>query len=287
MIAILKREFKSYFTNMTGYLFAAILLLFTGVFTTVINLVEQYPEFEYALQSVVMIFLLIIPILSMRSIAGDKHDKTDALLYSLPIKTSSIVLGKYLALLGVLALPMLIMCLYPLILRSFGNISLINAYTGILGLFLLGAALISICMFMSSLTESQTIAAVSGIGISLLFYFMGTFAGLIPDTPIVSLIGLVATEALVAWLVYYMSRSILISVSTGTVLSLFTLIIFFIKQSVFAGLFGSILKSLALFSRFNDFSVGIFDIGSIIYYLSFIVFFVFLTIQSVEKKRYS
>ncbi len=287
MIAVLKREFKSYFTNMSGYLFVAILLLFTGVFTTVVNLVEQYTEFEYALQSVVIIFLLIIPILTMKSVADDKHAKTDALLYSLPIKLSSIVIGKYLALLAVLLIPLFVMCLYPLLLCAFGNISLINAYTGILGLFLLGAALISVCMFMSSLTESQVIAAVSGIGVTLALYFMETFTTLMPTAPIISLLGLFVIEALLSWLIYYMSKNVIISVSFGIILGAFTLLGFFIDQTFFTGLLGKLLKTLAVFSRFNDFSIGIFDIGSVIYYLSFTIFFVFLTIQSLEKKRYA
>ena len=287
MIAIFKREIRSYFTNMSGYLFAAILLLFTGVFTTAANLLGQYAGLEYALQSVVMIFLLIIPILTMRSIAEEKHAGTDSLLYSLPLKMSSIVIGKYLAMLTVLLIPMLIISVYPLILRAFGNVSLIGSYTGLLGLFLLGAALISVCMFVSSLTESQVIAAVSGFGVLLLLYFMKAIASMIPSTPALSLIVLLLLGTAVAFLTYHFGKNIAISCGVCGTIWLAALIAFFVTPSLFEGLTSRMLRALALFDRYNDFTLGLFDIGAILYYMSFSVLFVFLTIQSLEKKRFS
>ncbi len=287
MIAIWKREFKSYFNNMSGYLFISIFLLFAGLFTTVVNLVDGYTQFEYALQNIGIIFLLIIPILTMRSIADDRHSKTDALLYSLPIKLSSIVIGKYLAMTTILLIPILVLTIYPLILSVFGDVSLVNAYTGLLGLFLLGATLIAICMFMSSLTESQVIAAVSGIGVSLLLYFMETFASLIPSSPVISLVGLLLIEVAVAWLIFHMSKNAFISVSLGALFVAIALILFFIKQTFFSNLLENFLKKLAIFSQFGKFSIGLFDIGSIIYYLSLVVLFIFFTVQSLEKRRYS
>lgn len=287
MIAIFKREVRSYFINMSGYLFAAILLLFTGVFTTAANLLGQYAGLEYALQSVVMVFLLIIPILTMRSIAEEKHAGTDSLLYSLPLKMSSIVIGKYLAMLTVLLLPMLIMSVYPLILRAFGNVSLIGSYTGLLGLFLLGAALISICMFVSSLTESQVIAAVSSFGVLLLLYFVKAIASMIPTSPILSLVILLLLGAAVAFLTYYFGKNVAISCGVCGALWLATLIAFFVTPPSFEGLAVRMLRALALFDRYNDFTLGLFDIGAILYYLSFSALFVFLTIQSLERKRFS
>ena len=287
MIAIFKREFKSYFINMSGYLFGAILLLFTGVFTTAVNLLGQYATFELALQNVVMIFLLIIPILAMRSVAEDKHTGTDSLLYSLPLQLSSVVIGKYLAMLTVLLLPILIMCLYPLILSAFGNVSLIGSYTGLLGLFLLGAALIAICMFASSLTESQVIAAVLGFGLSLLLYFMKAIASMIPAAPAVSLVILLLVGVLAALLAYYLGKNATIALSVGGGSWLVILIGFFLSPDSFEGLAGKLLQALALFDRYSAFSQGLFDFGAIVYYLSFAAFFVFLTIQSLEKKRFS
>ena len=287
MIAILKRELKSYFINMSGYLFAAILLLFTGIFTTAANLIGQYTGFEYALQSVAMIFLLIIPVLTMRSIAEDKHSGTDSLLYSLPLKLSSIVLGKYFAMLAVLLAPMLIMCIYPLLLNAFGNVSLIGSYTGLLGLFLLGAALISVCMFMSSLTESQVIAAVSAFGVSLFLYFVRAISSMIPTTPAISLLVLLLLCGIVALLTYHLGKNAKISCCIGGALCLITLIAFFTVPASFEGLANKMLCSLALFDRYSDFTLGLFSWSAILHYLSFSALFVFLTVQSLEKKRFS
>lgn len=88
MLAIYKKELKNYFINMTGYIFIGFMLVVIGVFTTIINLMSGYPSFENALSNVTIIFLLIVPILTMRSISEERHAKTDQLLYSLPVSVS-------------------------------------------------------------------------------------------------------------------------------------------------------------------------------------------------------
>ena len=139
MNAIFKREFKSYFTNLSGCLFIGVLLLFTGIFVTSVNLLNQYAAFEYAIENVIIVFLLIVPLLTMRSIAEEKHSRTDTLLYSLPLKLSSVVLGKYFAMLAVFLIPIILMAFYPVILSAFGTVSYLNAYASLFGFLLLGA----------------------------------------------------------------------------------------------------------------------------------------------------
>lgn len=150
MTAIYKKELKSYFINMSGYVFMAFLLLFAGIYVTAVNLKSAYASFEYALSSMTVVFLFIIPILTMRSLAEERHSRTDQLLYSLPLKVSDIVIGKYLAMLTVLLIPTAIMSVYPIILSVFGTVHYAACYGAILAFFLLGAALIAICMFMVS-----------------------------------------------------------------------------------------------------------------------------------------
>ncbi len=120
MKAVFEREFKSYFQNVTGYIFIAFLLLFAGIYTMAINLNNGSPKFEYVLRNMSFIFLIIVPVLTMRVIAEEKRQKTDQLLYALPVSTTKIVLGKYLAKLSVLAIPVAILSLNPVIL-SYGN----------------------------------------------------------------------------------------------------------------------------------------------------------------------
>ncbi|MBR6603185.1 MAG: ABC transporter permease, partial [Clostridia bacterium] len=120
MLSIFKREFKSYFTGVIGALFIAFLLCFTGIYVTSINLRGGYASFEYVLSNIIIVFLLIVPLLTMRSFAEEKHTKTDQLLYSLPMSVGEVVMGKYLAMLAVFAIPVLIMALYPFLLSAFG-----------------------------------------------------------------------------------------------------------------------------------------------------------------------
>lgn len=105
MIAILKHELRTYFHSLTAYLFGAFLLLFVGIGAMLYNLQAAVSNFEYVLSFSSLIFVVIVPILTMRVIAEERKQKTDQLLYSLPISTTKVVLGKFLALLVVYLLP--------------------------------------------------------------------------------------------------------------------------------------------------------------------------------------
>lgn len=286
MSAIFQREFKSYFTGFTGYIFAAFLLLFEGIYVIIINLLSGYASFEFTLENIMVIFLLIVPIISMRSIAEEKHSKTDQLLYSLPIKTSSIVLGKYFALLAVLLIPTLIIGIYPVVLNFFGNVNMLNAYACLLAFYLLAAALIAICMFTSSLSESQIVAAVLGFGSLMVLYLAPAISAMIPTTAVASLICLAVLIVIVALIVYSMTKSWQLSAIIGVTLAIPTALVYLFKQSLFEGLFPAIFSKLAIFESYMLFTYGIFDITTIIYYLCIIIFFVFLTVESLEKKRW-
>ena len=286
MSAIFQREFKSYFTGFTGYIFAAFLLLFEGIYVIIINLLNAYASFEFTLENIMVVFLLIVPIISMRSIAEEKHSKTDQLLYSLPIKTSSIVLGKYFALLAVLLVPTLIIGIYPIILNFFGNLNMVNAYACLLAFYLLASALIAICMFTSSLTESQIVAAVLGFASLMFLYLAPTISAIIPTTPVASLICAAIVILIIALIAYNMTKSWQISAIIGGALAVITAGLYLVKQSLFEGLFPAIISKLAVFESYMLFTYGIFDVTTIIYYLCIIVFFVFLTVESMEKKRW-
>lgn len=232
MRAIFEREFRSCFTSVSGYVFAAFLLLFAGIYTMSVCLIGGYANFEYVLGNMSFIFLLIVPVITMKTFAEERRQHTDQLLYALPIGMTKVVLGKYLALLAVFAVPMLIIAVYPLVLSLYGTLSFRTILTTYIGFLLLGASLLSIGMFLSSLTESQPLAA------------GGTFLVL---------------------LLNFFSSSLASYVSVGS----------------------SLLTSLCLFDRIDDFVYGILNLNSVIFYLSVIVFFVFLTIQACEKRRWS
>ncbi len=287
MFAIYKKELKNYFINMTGYIFIGFILAITGIFTTLINLISTYPSFENVLSNITIVFLLIVPILTMRSVAEERHSKTDQLLYSLPVSVTQIVLAKYLAMFTVFLIPVGIIGMYPLILSIFGTVYLGTAYGALLGFTLLGAALIAIGMFMSSLTESQVIAAVTSFGVIFAMYLMSAIASLIPAGAMASLIAFAIVVLIFAAVVYSLTKNSTVAGITAAAGAFILAAIYFINSSIFDGLFANVLNWLSVFDRFSTFTTGLFDLTSVVYYVSLIVLFVFGTVQSVEKRRWS
>ncbi|MDD4773483.1 MAG: ABC transporter permease [Eubacteriales bacterium] len=287
MLAVYKKEIKSYFMNMTGYVFVSFILLIAGIFCTAMNLKSGYPNFEYALSSMGFTFIFVIPILTMRALAEEKHQKTDQLLFSLPISVPDIILGKYFAMLTVLAIPIGIICLYPLILMLYGTVHITATYSAIFGFFLLGAALIAIGMFMSALTESQIIAAVLSFGAILLAYLMGGLSAMVPATALASFIAFTVCILAGAYLIHYMTKNSTVAYIAAIAGESILFVLYFVRPALFTGAFNKVLGWLSLYDRFNSFIYGIFDITAIVYYLSVIFIFVFFSIQSVEKQRWS
>ena len=182
MKAIYKRELQSYFHSFLGSLFIGATLILIGIYFSVYDLFMGYPYIGYALSSVVFLFLISIPVLCMKILAEERHQKTDQLILTSPVSVGSIVMGKFFALSTIFAIPVLIVSLYPVIMRLFGTVDLGKSYLAILGFFLYGLACIAICVFVSSLTESQVIAAVLSFGVLFLGYIMSALCSMISST---------------------------------------------------------------------------------------------------------
>ena len=140
MTAIYKREVRACFNSFIGWLFLAVVLFFTGLYVTANNLAQGSPYLTYALQSSLIIFIIAIPILTMRILAEERKNKTDQMILTAPVSIWKIVLGKYLALETVFAIPCVVLCLYPLLLGRYGTIPYGETYVSILGFFLYGSA---------------------------------------------------------------------------------------------------------------------------------------------------
>ena len=287
MTAVWRHEPSSYFTNVTGYVFGAFLLLFAGIYTMVYNLNNLVTNFEYVLMNMDFIFLIIVPILTMRVIAEERRQKTDQLLYSLPLTMTQVALGKYLAMLVIFLIPVAVIGVYPLVLTAFGAVYLPAAYGALTGFFFLGASLIAIGMFISSLTESQAVAAGLCFVVMLLNYFISSLASYVPSTAFASFL-CVAVCILVLGLIFrLLTRSgfaalVLTIVLEGGLVAAYTF-----RSADFQGLFPNLMEQLSLFDRFYEFVNGTFDLTAIVYYLTVIAVFVFLTVQSLEKRRWS
>lgn len=287
MTAVFRHELSSYFKSVSGYVFGAFLLLFAGIYTTDINLNAGLTNFEYVLDYMCIIFLIIVPILTMRVVAEERRQRTDQLLYSLPLTMTEVVLGKYGALLVVFLAPMAVIGVYPLILSAFGNVYLPAAYSAWLGFFLLGAALLAIGMFISSLTESQAVAAGLCFVVILVNYFITSLAGFISTTAFASFASFTVVILALAGIVWFMTRSGLASGVLALVLEAVLLFFYAGDTSAFEGFFPEVMENLSLFDQFYQFVNGVFDLRAVVYLLSVSGLFLFLTVQSLEKRRWS
>ena len=287
MTAVLKHELKNYFRSMTAYVFGAGLLLAVGLGAMLYNIEAAVSNFEFALSYFSIIFAVIVPILTMRVIAEERKQKTDQLLYSLPITTTQVIVGKYLALLVVYMIPLCIAALYPLIFSQFGDVYLLTAYGSMLAFFLLGAALIALGVFISSLTDNQGFAAGIGIAVILLNYFSVSLSEYVSTTAFGSVAALCVIILALGAVIKHLTKNESLAYGVCFVLIAVIAITNFVNGGAFEGLLPGIMTKLSLFDRFTGFVNGVFDMTAIVYYASVTVFFLFLSIQSLEKRRYN
>ncbi len=287
MKAVFKHELSSYFTNLTGYVFGAFLLLFAGIYCMVYNIQAALVNFEYVLGGMTLVFLIIVPILTMRVLAEERRQKTDQLLYSLPLSMTQVVLGKYLAMLAIFLVPMAIISLYPIVLTAYGNVYLPASFSAIFGFFCLGAALISIGMYISSVTESQAVAAGLCFVVMLVNYFIADLASYTSTTAFGSLSALLVVGLAACGIIYLMTKNGFATLISAAVVEGGIMVAYLIDSTMFEGLFPEIMESLSLFERFYTMVNGVFDLTSIVYFLTVIGLFLFLSVQSMEKRRWS
>ena len=287
MRAIFQHELRGAFHGLAAYLFCAFLLVFVGVGAMIYNIQAAVANFEYVLQFVCIGLVVIVPVLTMRSFAEERRQKTDQLLYSLPLGTWDIVAGKYLALVTVFLVPMVFISAYPLLFSLYGEVYLPSAYGSLLAFLLLGAALIAAGIFVSSLTESQGFAAGIAIAAFLLNYYSVSLAEQVSATALGSLLALGVTALLLALLIRALTRNAALAWGVGGVCALAALAVYLIDAAKLEGLLPTLMEKLSLFERFYPFVNGIFDWTRVVFYGSVIVFFLFLTVMSLEKRRYN
>lgn len=287
MRAVLRHELRSAFNSLTIYLFCAALLCFVGVGAMIYNIQASVANFEYVLSFVSIGLVVIIPVLTMRSFAEERKQKTDQLLYSLPLKTWQIVLGKYLSLVTMFFLPVAIICFYPYIFSAYGEVYLPGAYGALAAFFVMGAALIAVGMFISSLTDNQGFAAGISIVLFLLNYYSVSLAEQVSSTGYGSLFALLVLSALVGFIVKAMTKNNLMGFGIGGGMAVLIFAAFLIAPDQFEGLLPKIMEQLSLFSRFTTFVNGVFDLTALVFYASVIALGLFLTVQSLEKRRYN
>ena len=287
MIAVLKHELRSAFNSLVIYLFCAALLCFVGVGAMIYNIQASVANFEYVLNFVSIGLVVIIPVLTMRSFAEERKQKTDQLLYALPLKTWQIVGGKYLALIAMFLLPVIIICAYPYIFSKYGEVYLPGAYGALLAFFVMSAALIAVGMFISSLTDNQGFAAGISIVLFLFNYYSVSLAEQVSSTGFGSAFVLCVIAVLAGFVVRALTKNDWIALGVGGGLTALTVVLYLLIPDSFEGLLPNIMKKLSLFDRFSTFVNGVFDLSGLVFYGSVIAFGLFLTVQSLEKRRYN
>ena len=208
-------------------------------------------------------------------------------VFSLLPEDDGVVMGAYLALLAVYLIPLCVIAVYPLIFSRFGDVYLLTSYGSILAFFLMGAALIALGVFISSLTDNQGFAAGIGIAVILLNYYSVSLSEYVSSTVFGSVVALCVLVLALGAVIKYLTKNENLAYAVCFVLIAAIVIVAFMDNTKFEGLLPAVMTRLSLFDRFTGFVNGVFDMTSVVYYASVAVFFLFLSVQSLEKRRYN
>ena len=242
MTAVFKRELSSYFSSLIGYIFLAAFYLASGVLFTITsitrgatdNLLYLTTDMSSMFAILFFVLLVLIPILTMRTLSEDKRNKTDQLLLTAPISLGALVMGKFLAAVVIYSMGVGMTLVYAIVLSFFSEVAWLEVLGNVVGLLLVGVAFISLGIFVSSLTENQVIAAVGGFVSMAALYLISSIAAVIP----------------IQWL-------------------------------------SELIGHLSFADRYYTFTYGIFDFSNVLFFLSWMVVFLFLTIRVLERRRWN
>ena len=290
MTAIFKREVRSCFHGMIGYVLTAFMLAASAIYFVALNLGYGLTDFGYyTLYRTIFVLLLYIPVLTMRSFAEERRSRTDQLLLTSPVSVWGIVLGKFLALCVVFALPCIADAVMILVLAALGaaGTSTLANFAALLCYFLMGCAAIAIGVFLSGLTENQIIAAVAGIAALLLAYMMPSLRSMFNAGSAVALVVFTALSAGASLAVGLRTRSFTLGCFCFAALCAGLSALFLLRSAWLTEAFSAVLSALCLFAPFEEFVNNSFSIPTLVYYLTVTVLFLFFTAQGIEKRRWN
>ena len=283
MAAIFKREMKMYFSSMIGYVFTAFFVLVTAIYFSLQNILSLSPQFENVFNSVIMMFLILAPILTMRLLSEETKQKTDQLLLTSPVSVVGVVLGKFFAAVTVFIIALVITMLFPLILSFYGSIAVAQIIGSYIGFFLLGSSFIAVGLWISSITDNQIVSAVATFAAVFLLLMVETIVSSASGNLTFSFIFALIIALLIATYFYSNTKDWSVGVIVFIVEAA-VLAILYLKKPGVAGNFASM---FAVLTRYNNFAMGILDLGSVVYFISFIGVFLYFTVRVIEKRRWS
>ena len=290
MNAIFKRELRSCFHGMIGYVLTAFMLVSTSIYFVALNLGYGLTDFGYyTLYRTIFMLLLYIPVLTMRSFAEERHSRTDQLLLTSPVPTWGIVLGKYFALCVIFAVPCVVDVAMILVLKVLGATAVSTAanFASLLCYYLMGCAAIAVGVFLSSLTENQISAAHSGVAALLLADMMPSLRTMFTAGSAVALAVFTAIGAVLSVVAGLRSRSFTLGCLTFAGCCAALTALFLLQSSWLTEAFSAVLSALCLFTPFEDFVNSSFSVPTLVYYLTVAVLFLFFTVQGLEKRRWN
>lgn len=287
MLAIFKKEIHAYFTSIMGWVFLAALLLTVGLYHWINNLVYAYGSFAYALASCIIIFVLIIPIFTMRIISEETHLKTDQLLYTAPVTIAKIVIGKYLAMITVFFIGVAVIATYPLGLKLYGTVNLKEDYLALFMFFMMGCTYMALGMFISSLFESQILSAIVTMVAFLFTVFSSGVASLLPTDNLSVMLILSAIWLLAGVVVLLLTKNVYVGLGLFAAGEIALVVLYFVYPVFYDGALLKFFDSFSIANRVSNGLNGIFCLADLVYFISVIFMFLFFTVQSINKKRWA
>ncbi len=234
MRAITKRELKSYFSSPIGYVCVGVLLMLYGYYFYQVLMLRSSSYISSVYSTMFIWSMMIIPIITMRSFSEEMRNKTDQALLTAPVGVTSIVMGKFLAAFVVFGIATVGSLIPVTVIAIFSAPSWALIFGDLLGALLYGAGMVAIGVFISSLTQSQIVAAIGTFGVSILLLVIDQLASIITSQ---------FAQKLINWISFN--------------------------------------------ARYVPFTKGILDVSSIVFFLSVIAVFVFLTARKLESRRWS
>jgi ABC-2 type transport system permease protein len=287
MLAIFKKEMKTYFLTPSGWIFLAVFLLISGILYSIQLVFPGNSQYSMFLSGLLVIYILVVPLLTMKVFTDEKRFGTDQLILTGPSNLQGIVFGKFLAAYTLFLITIAVTFIYPLLLSFHGKLEwpmIFGTYTGFI---LLGSAFIAIGVFISKLTESVAGAAILTFCAIIITFIIDFMQQYMPATELSGLVWAGILAALPLFWLYSMGKNLIVTGAAALILAAVILLLWFLDRDIFIGLIGKSMGWLSLTRRFGSFSMGILGLDAVLYYLSFTGFFLFLTVQGLEKRRWS
>jgi ABC-2 type transport system permease protein len=284
--AIFKKELKLYFSSLSGYVLLAFFVFITALYFIIINISQNYLDYQYVISNTSIIFLIIIPLLTMRLFSEEARNKSDQLIFTAPVSSLSIVLGKYFAALFLFFIAMLITVIFPIILSFFGALPVAQIVGTYIGNFLLAACFISVGLFISALSDNQVAVAITTFGSIFLFFILDSLSAAMPVNKSTSTIFLLLLIIILSNYIYNRTKIFLMSFICFLIFTVALIIAYILNLEFLDAVILKISNWFSLMSRFSNFASGILNLSDIIYYLSFVIFFLYLTMEKIESRKY-